>query len=219
MVDQLFNIFTLNDSWELLYNYVFQQWHNTSILEMIAVVLGALQVILAYRNHVSLYPAGIVSTSIFIYLFAQYGLYAEASLNLYYFIMSIYGWFLWLHPKNKEQKELNITHTNSKELLIAFSILITSFLLLFLVLSKFTDSTIPYLDATVSAFAWAGMWLLAKRKLSNWVLLNISNAIAIPMLFYKSMPLTACLTIFYFVIAIFGYFRWRKIMRREQTSP
>jgi nicotinamide mononucleotide transporter len=74
------------------------------------------------------------------------------------------------------------------------------------------------MDSFVAATAWAGMWLLAKRKLENWVLLNISNIVAIPLLFYKHLPLNALLTLFLFIVAVMGYFRWKKIMRKEAQA-
>ena len=80
----------------------------------------------------------------------------------------------------------------------------------FFLLNQFTDSTVPYLDAIVSAFAWAGTWLLLKRKLENWILLNISNLIAIPLQFYKGLELTSLLTMIYVVIAFLGYREWKK---------
>jgi nicotinamide mononucleotide transporter len=90
-----------------------------------------------------------------------------------------------------------------------------SFALLALMLKNFTPSTVPFWDAWVSATAWAGMWLLAKRKIENWILLNISNAFAMPLLLYKQLPLFAALTLFLFVVAIQGFYQWRKIVRRE----
>ena len=204
---------------ELLEQYVFNQWHQTSWLEIIAVLFGILQVLLAYKNNVLLYPAGIISTTIFIWLFAnpKTGLYAEASLNLYYLVMSIYGWILWA-AKNKKEEHIPISKTTNKEWKIAIVIFLIAYLLLFVVLSKFTNSNVPYMDAFVSAAAWAGMWLLAKRKIENWIVLNISNAVGIPLMFYKSMPLTGLLTLFLFTVAVFGYFNWKRIMKESKDQ-
>lgn len=198
---------------ELWEHYILNQWHHTSWLEIIAVFFSICQVLLAYKNNVLLYPAGIISTSIFIWLFAnpKTGLYAEASLNLYYLIMSIYGWILW-SVKNKNDEALKISRTSMHEKRIAAIIFGAAFILLYLVLNKLTDSTVPYMDAFVSAAAWSGMWLLAKRKIENWIMLNVSNAVAIPLLFYKHMPLTAMLTLFLFIVAVMGYFRWKRLM-------
>ncbi|RYD70890.1 MAG: nicotinamide riboside transporter PnuC, partial [Sphingobacteriales bacterium] len=83
------------------------------------------------------------------------------------------------------------------------------------ILVKFTNSDVPILDAFIASTAWAGMWLLAKRKIENWIFLNISNIIAIPLKFHKNLPLMAMLTIFLFIVAIFGFLEWRKIYRQQ----
>jgi len=85
-------------------------------------------------------------------------------------------------------------------------------------LITFTPSTVPAWDAWESSTAWAGTWLLARRRVENWILLNASNAFAIPLLFYKELPLFAMLTIFLFVIACIGYFDWIKIARKPNES-
>lgn len=188
------------------------QWFQTSIPEIIAVIFGILQVLLAFRNSIFTYPAGIISTAIYTWILAQPepGLYADASLNLYYLVMSIYGWIVWGKGKS-DGREISITRWNKTERLIAFAIVIIAFLLLYLILSLLTPSTVPFWDAIVAATAWSGMWLLAKRKAENWILLNISNIIAIPLLIYKGMPLTALLTLFLFIVAVLGYLRWKKL--------
>ena len=89
-------------------------------------------------------------------------------------------------------------------------IVVGGFVLQYLLLKRYTDSTVPAWDAWVSATAWAGTWLLARRKIENWVLLNVSNAFGVPLQFYKHLPLLAWLTVFLFVVACFGYFDWTK---------
>jgi len=189
-----------------------QQWLQTSWMEITAVIFGMLQVLLAFRNSILTYPAGIISTAIYTWMLAQPhpGLYADASLNLYYLVMSFYGWIMWGKGK-KEQEKTRITRWSRNDRLTAFAIAAAAFILLYIILSSFTPSTVPFWDSIVSATAWSGMWLLAKRKVENWLLLNISNIIAIPLFIYKGMPLTAMLTLFLFTVAVFGYFRWKKL--------
>lgn len=190
------------------------QLKSTTFLEGIAVVCGVVSVLLANRNNVLLYPFGIVSTGLYLYIMTSVGLYAEALLNGYYLAMSIYGWARW--AMNKEDKSAAaISHNNKKDWAISLSIVAIGFVILYLTLSSYTDSDVPMADAIVSAFAWAGMWLLAKHKVENWVFLNISNIIAIPLLIYKGLPLTALLTVVLFTVAVFGYFRWRKLYRLQ----
>lgn len=193
-----------------------EQLRTTSLLEAIAVIFGMISVVLANRNHVALYPTGIVSTGIYIYLLAKpsVGLYAEAALNVYYLVMSIYGWVLW-NKKHESENPLAISHNNKKDWIITALIVSIGWIILYSTLKKVTNSDVPVWDAIVSATAWAGMWLLAKHKIENWVLLNISNAIAIPLFIHKGLPLTSLLTLFLFIVATFGYFRWRKLYRQQ----
>jgi nicotinamide mononucleotide transporter len=196
-------------------NLLLQQLAQTSWIEWLAVGFGVAEVLLARANKVALYPAGIISVLLSIYLFLMAGLYAESLLNGYYIIMSIYGWWYWV--KKKHLPSVPITFTNKKEWRIVLSIVVAGFLILYITLQNFTPSTVPLCDAFVSATAWAGMWLLAKRKVENWILLNISNAAAIPLLFYKHLPLYAALTIFLFIVAVQGYFKWKKLAKTETT--
>lgn len=111
-----------------------------------------------------------------------------------------------------------VSYSNRKEWGISTLIVVVGVPLLYWALTTFTDSTVPLLDSLVTAFAWAGMWLLARRKIENWILLNISNAIAIPLLAYKGLPLYSLLTLFLFVVAIFGFVEWRKIISSRPLS-
>jgi len=195
------------------------QLKQTSPLEAIAVLFGMASVLLANRNNVALYPTGIISTAIYIYLMGKptVGLYAEAMLNVYYFVMSVYGWWRWYeHHENESARA--ISHNTRRDWIITGAIVAIGWLVLYLLLSKFTNSNVPALDAFVSATACAGMWLLAKHKIENWILLNISNAIAIPLQIYKGIPFTAFLTLFLFIVAIFGYFKWKKLYRTQHTA-
>lgn len=192
-----------------------QQVAQTSWIEWLAVGFSVAEVLLARANKVALYPAGIIATLLSVYLFITSGLYAESLLNGYYIVMSIYGWWYWV--KKKDKPPVPITFANKKEWQTVAAIVAGGFIVLYLTLKNFTPSTVPLCDAFVSATAWAGMWLLAKRKVENWILLNISNAVAIPLLFYKHLPLYAALTIFLFVVAVQGYFQWKKLVKKETT--
>lgn len=191
------------------------QIRDTGLIEWAAVILGVAEVLLAKKNNVWLYPTGIGSVILTIYVLAKSGLYAESFLNVYYLVMSIYGWVHWLRRKN--EPPLLITYSNGKDWLVTTLITTLGFCILYLTLKNYTDSTVPAWDAFVSATAWAGMWLLARRKIENWLLLNLSNIIAIPLFAYKHLALFACLTLFLFIVAIFGYIEWRRIYSTQQA--
>lgn len=196
----------LNEAGELLV----QQIRQTSVLEWIAVVFGVSQVLLARKNNIWLYPTGIISVICSVVLFFQSKLYAETLLQGYYLLMSIYGWANWNNRSATGASQ--ITLSKQREKWITWGIALLGWGLLYIVLSKFTDSDVPILDAFVSSTAWAGMWLLAKRKLENWIWLNVSNLVAIPLLLYKQLYLFSILTLVLFVVAIFGYLDWKKTL-------
>lgn len=188
-------------------------------IDVTAVFFGVLSVICSRQNSVWVYPTGIISTGLIVYAYVQpaVGLYGEAALNVYYFVMSIYGWYHWTH-KDRRNQEVEISRVNRRELGIATGIALIGCGIIYLVLHRFSDSNVPVLDAFVSSTAWSGMWLLAKRKLENWIFLNISNFVAVPLLFYKAQPLYAFLTIFLFIVAVNGYFHWLKLYRLQPNE-
>jgi len=182
-------------------------------IQSIVLVLGVSEVLLARANSVWLYPTGI--TAIVLSIFSLYAvqLYGECLLHLYYLVMSIYGWWYWLTKQNNEP--VKVTYATKQEWIITATIIVGGWILLFLALANFTPSQVPAWDALVSATGWAGMWLLARRKVENWLVLNISNVFAIPLLYYKELPLFAALTAFLFIVACKGYFDWVKIADAE----
>ena len=188
-------------------------------LQAIGTTFGVVQVLLARKNNIDNYLFGIVAILISLWVLYQSKLYADIILNLYYLVMSIYGWFFWKFGKEKE--ETPISYSSKLEHLKALGIVLVCFTGMSYWLQFHTNSDVPLWDAGVSAFAWAGMWLMAKRKMENWIFLNISNAISIPLLFYKELYIYAGLTIFLFIVGTSGYFKWRKIVKAHngQLAP
>lgn len=193
-----------------------QELSHIDTIQCAVLVLGVSEVLLARANKILLYPTGIAATTLAIYSLYKVQLYAECMLHLYYIIMSVYGWWYW-HTK-KNHKPVEVSFSSRHEWLITVSIVAGGSVFLFTLLSTITDSAVPAWDAWISATGWAGMWLLARRKVENWLLLNVSNAFAIPLLFYKELPVLALLTVFLFIVACQGYFDWIKIARKRITS-
>lgn len=193
-----------------------QQLTHIDTIQCLVLVFGVTEVLLARSNNILLYPAGIIATTLSVYSLFSAQLYAECLLNLYYIIMSIYGWWYWVKKQNKPP--IKISFTSRHEWMITLIIVFGGWLVLYLILFYFTSSTVPAWDSWISSTAWAGMWLLARRKVENWILLNISNAFAVPLLFQKGLPLFGVLTIFLFIVACKGYLDWIKTCRRESVS-
>jgi len=198
------------------YSLFVRQIAQTDIIQWIVLIAGVSEVLLARANHVGLYAAGLISTVLSIYSLYNAQLYAESILNGYYVIMSIYGWWFWARREDKPL--LPVTFTSRTEWFIVGVIVVGGWALLYAVLVVATPSTVPLWDSWISATAWAGTWLLTRRKVENWLVLNVSNAFAIPLLMQKELPLLAALTLFLFVVACFGYFDWRKLALRVETD-
>lgn len=190
-------------------------FQHTTWQEWLGVFFSVVQVLLARKNNSNNYLFGIAAISLTLYVMIKSLLYAEFTLNLYYLVMSIYGWLYWKF--GKQQAETKISSTNNTEKAITLGIVVGTFVLFWFFLTHFTNSDVPIWDSLVSAFAWAGMWLMARRKVENWILLNISNIISIPLMIHKHLYLYAVLTSFLFTVAVFGYFEWKKIINSQKN--
>ncbi|MCW8311317.1 nicotinamide riboside transporter PnuC [Sphingobacterium sp. InxBP1] len=190
-----------------------EQIQQATAAEWLAVIFGILQVWFSRLNKSIHYIFGLIGIIISVYVLFHAKLYAEILLHLYYLIMSIYGWFYWRYGS---ATVVPISRCAKSDWWIVGFICIGGFLAFYFGLVHLTDSDVPLWDSIVSCTAWAGMWLLAKRKLENWLLLNLSNLVAIPLLLHKGLFLYAGLTLFLFVMAFGGYFNWRKILNDEK---
>jgi nicotinamide mononucleotide transporter len=187
------------------------QLQATSNLEWLAFATALLQVIFAVKNKSINFIFGIISVLCYAKLFYGLGLNADAGLNIYYFIISIYGYYAW---QNKSETALKISTTKNKEWLVPALILCVAFPIIYYVQIKFTTNAYALSDSLVAAFAWSGTFLMARKKIENWVLLNVSNAIAIPLYYQKQLVLTSALTIVLFIMAIVGFISWYKQLKK-----
>jgi nicotinamide mononucleotide transporter len=186
-----------------------QQLKATPFAEWVAFIFGVLQVALALANRRLNFVAGLISVGLYTVLFYEAGLFAESILNAYYVVISIAGWVAW----SGSGQAPAITRCSGKEQLQALVLSLLAWGILYGVLLRFTSSTVPATDALVTALAWAGSWLLMRRKLENWLWLNASNVVAITLQLSKGMALTSVLTLIYFVMALAGYWQWRREIR------
>ena len=190
---------------------------QTTIIEWVAVIAGLLSVWYSMKENILVYPTGLVNTFIYIYIAFNYQLYADMGVNVYYFVMSIYGWYFWLNTDSGEA-QVPVTTNSSKENIYSVVILISSFLILVLILKNFTDSDVPIWDAATTSFAILGMWLMARKKLENWIAWIITDLISIPLYFYKGLVLTSFQFLIFTVFATMGYFAWRNSMRKRELK-
>ncbi|MDG1276184.1 MAG: nicotinamide riboside transporter PnuC [Algoriphagus sp.] len=185
-------------------------------LEAVAVVFGIASVFYSMREHIWVYPTGIVSTLIYVWICLQYKLYADMGINAYYFSMSIFGWYVWTHPKEGE-KVLPVTWLKPSGWAISIGIFLVSYLVLYLVLSQFTDSDLPYWDSFTTASAFVGMWLMAKKKVENWIAWIITDLVSVPLYFHKGLILTSFQFLFFTILATLGLIAWIKSAKNYES--
>lgn len=189
---------------------------QTSTIEWIAVIFGIASVYYSMRENILVYPTGIISVLIYVYLAFQYKLYADMGVNGYYFVMSVYGWYYWTNTDGQKE-QVPVTINSFKENIYSLALLLGSFVLLFLILENFTDSDVPLWDAATTSFAILGMWLMARKKLENWIAWIITDLISIPLYFYKGLVLTSFQFIIFTVLATMGYFAWKKSLEKARV--
>ncbi len=189
-----------------MFQQLVAQLMANTLIDWLAFIFGIAQVVLAWQNKKTNFIAGIISVSLYVFIFYKAGLFAESFLNIYYLLISVYGFAVW----HKSTREAQITNCTKQEWMQALALLVIAFVVQWWILSKYTTSNVPMMDSLVSSLAWVGTWLLTKRKLQNWVWLNVSNALAIPLFIQKGLYLVAVLYVVFFIIAIFGYKQWKK---------
>lgn len=188
---------------------------STGWLEFTAVITGIASVWFSKRENILVYPIGMINTLIYIYLSIKGHLLGEASVNLYYSIMSIYGWVIWSNKEHQNQNTgLVISYSSSKEVRGQFLFFGTFYLLIFAALTwmkkSFAPEAIPWADAFASATAYTGMWLMTRKKVENWYWWIATNIASIPLYFIKGYVFTSVQFIFFLVLAISGLLTWQK---------
>lgn len=204
-------------------DWIFEQYQGVPAyfvaLEMIGVVFGFASVWYAQRENILVFPTGIISTSIFVYILWEYSLLGDMIINAYYCIMSIYGWYVWTR-KVDETHYIPITQATPKEkkwgvLLFLGTILFVT--LLYFVFEKFNTWT-AYVDTFTTAFFFVAMWLMARKKIEHWILWIIADIISIPLYIYKGLIFTSFQYLIFTAIAIFGYITWKKHLNKSPTT-
>ncbi len=206
-----------------IFDWLFGQYASYQPLyvwiEIVGVLFGFASVWLAKKNHVGVYPTGIISTALFVYLLWQWGLLGDMMINAYYFSMSIYGWYVWTQKPDGE----HVTPISSMlkvEKKTSILIFMGALLSVFVVYESFDkwDNWTAYVDALTTAIFFVGMWLMARRKIENWIFWIVGDIISVPLYLYKGLSLTAIQYLIFTFVAFAGYQAWKKILDNKQPA-
>jgi nicotinamide mononucleotide transporter len=197
---------------------IFQQFitdiQHTRWYEYVAVFAGIGSVWYSRAENILVYPVGLINTIIYVIISVKGSLFGEASVNIYYTIMSIIGWYMWTQKDTKQQVVLHITNSSKKEWLQQLAFFLFFYILIYLVLTyfkrQFYEGVIPWADAFASATAFTGMWLMTKKKTESWYWWIATNIASIPLYFVKHYVFTSVYYVVLLVMAVFGLLEWMK---------
>jgi len=191
---------------------------NTGWLEFIAVLAGIVSVWYSRKEDILVYPTGLINTLAYVWLSFHSSLFGEASVNLYYTVLSIYGWLLWAKRDQQHRHVLEITRSSGRERVQQFAFFTASYAVMFFALTflktSFAPMAIPWADAFASATAYTGMWLMTKKKVESWYWWIATNLASIPLYFVKHYVFTSVYYIILFFLAIAGLTAWNKKVNR-----
>ncbi len=187
---------------------------DTGGWEYIAVFTGIASVWCSRIENILTYPIGLISTTIYIFLSIDQDLLGEASVNLYYTIMSIVGWYMWLKKNENKESILQITRSDQKmwqsQILFFLFFYISIFIALTFLKKSFAQGAIPWADAFASATAFTGMWLMTKKKVESWYWWIATNITSIPLYFIKGYVFTSVYYLVLLIFAFWGLAEWKK---------
>lgn len=202
--------------------FFLSQYKNASalqiILEFLAFVFGIVSVYFAKKENIWVYPTGLISTIITVYLLYQASYFGDMTMNFYYSIMSIYGWYKW--SSKSIQNDLNITKTNNQEKIIGIFLFFFTIGITYAVYKFFNYSLeIPnYIDIFTSGIFFTAMWYMALKKIENWTLWIIGDVIVVPLFAYRGLGMLSLQYIIFTILAVLAYIEWKKILNKNQLK-
>ena len=193
-------------------NFLASHW-----LDITTTALGLAYILLEYKASVWMWVVGFMMQALGIVLYYQKGLYADCGMEFYYLAMTVYGFIAWMRHSTKKE-DLPIRHMPQKTALAWLGIGLACWAAIYFILSRFTNSTVPVLDAFTTAFSIVGIWALARKYLEQWFVWIVVDVVTCGLYFYKDIPFKASLYGLYVVIAVMGYFKWRQMMNEGRLQ-
>lgn len=185
-------------------------WIISNKIELLGTILGIMYIFFSIKQNILTWPTGLLASALYTVVFFNSKLYADMGLQVYYVIISIFGWYFWLHGRKKEKSKHMPVQRVSKQLWIKLSVICILIYFAILLLLNFTDSDIAHLDSLTTAFSIVATWMLAKKYLEHWLIWIFVDLFSSGMYVYKNLWPTVILFLVYTVMAYVGYKEWNK---------
>lgn len=188
------------------------EWLANNWIELTASVLGVAYVFLALKQKVLCWPVGIVNVGMYIYVFFQARLYGDMALQAFYLVMGFYGWYRWSFGKNSGEEKLPIVRIKRRTGIV-LAILTAISTIIFGIILTASSSSIPYWDGATTALGLAATWMTARKHLENWLVWVFTDLLCTGIYIYKELHMTSVLYFVLAIVAIFGWYEWKKNLR------
>jgi len=186
-------------------------WLAENYIELIGTVMGIIYLFLSVKGNIWLWFFGFCTSLLYVLVFFENKLYADMGINVYYVAISIYGWINWKFVGNDDSKELKIRRFNAYQLVVSIAVTAVFFIVIAFVLVRFTDADLAIPDAFTTAASIVATWMLARKIIQHWIYWIIIDAASLIIYIYKGLYPTAALFTVYTVMAVLGYFHWKKL--------
>ncbi|PLX13164.1 MAG: nicotinamide riboside transporter PnuC [Marinilabiliales bacterium] len=191
-------------------------WILENPLQTLALIFGLAYILLSVKESIWCWVTGLISSALLVYVFFKSKVYADMGLQLYYVAISIYGWLNWLYGgRSKKQNDLKISRINIKLGMVLFIINGILFTIIAFILVNYTDSDIAYWDAFTTAASFVATWMLAKKYIEHWLIWIVVDFVSVGLYLYKEIYGALILMAVYTILAIVGYFEWKKTLTIE----
>ncbi|OFX21636.1 MAG: hypothetical protein A2041_08770 [Bacteroidetes bacterium GWA2_31_9b] len=189
-------------------------WINNHFIEVLGTIIGILYIFLSIKQNIWCWPAGLITSLLYVYVFFISKFYADMGLQVYYVFVSIYGWYFWKYGGTKNNIIVKVSTTSFALGIKLFFINAVLFGFIAFILVKYTDSPLPYWDAFTTALSIVATWMLARKIIEHWILWVLIDSVSLALYFYKELYSTVILFAIYTVLAIIGYLAWRKDLKK-----
>ena len=195
-------------------------WLFSNSIELLGAILGLLYIFFSIRQSILTWPTGLFTSMLYIWVFYKSGFYADMGLQVYYVVISIYGWYYWLKGANNKRNVSEDTNAKVRKTPIglAFKLILAALIiygLLLFILIKFTDSTVPFMDSLTTALSIVATWMLAKKYIEHWLIWIFVDALSAGLYVYKNLWPTVLLFAVYTIMAVIGYKEWKKDISKQ----
>lgn len=193
-------------------------WLWANYIEILGTILGLAYIFLSIRQNILTWPVGLLTSALYVHVFFVSKFYADMALQIYYVVVSIYGWYHWIKGNSGEKDHLHVSLTPNRLWILLVAITVALFLFIAFILENYTDSPIPLGDSLTTALSLVATWMLARKYIEHWLIWVFVDFFSAILYAFKSLWPTAVLFIVYTIMAILGYLSWKKDIPKVQIN-